>query len=443
MKKTLTLTIIISLTLQCTKEIPKKFTKLLEKLEITPSKDPITNGKIVQVDSNFYKYKKFFKNDIQKYIEEKSNLNHELSFLDFFAENALFLNYEDKKCFYLKDETKLTIFYEIDDYKQSLENYLFSFNVNSKKDFFYWKFDMMFKIATSVKHLHMNKMEHGNINLSSFFMINDFFVVIGDMANVKNFERKTKFLGNKEPYIAPELEKKNEDGFYEFSAKSDIYALAGVFYSILKLEKNFETEKIFESYTEKKTYQKISKSDSSWETISEEEYSSEEVQKKKLIKSKKSYKNFIDTTPKTANPKKPSKMITPLKVQMYKIYEKLLIKMTKKIPKERPNIDQVIIDILKGMRFIENLIEKNKNEAEIETKIFQKYEDYVEEEIEGYYVQGIEFFVKYRDIIMDKCLYRQRVLRNYTTLTYDKDMRELPGIFGDYFRPKTSINNFV
>ena len=181
MKKAVIFILLLSTIRTCANsQLSKNFNYLHQKIQKLLPKNFIVSGKVVIIDEKYYKYKELLKNDMSEYEEEKDNLNKELNFLDIFQKNPNFLNYYDSTCFYKKNDDKLQILYKIEEFEKNLENFLYSYEKKKYISKFYWKFDIMFKIATSIRVLHMNEIEHNNINLSSFYMINNYFVVIGD-----------------------------------------------------------------------------------------------------------------------------------------------------------------------------------------------------------------------------------------------------------------------
>ena len=245
------------------------------------------------------------------------------------------------------------------------------------------------------------------------------------------------------------MKKLNEEGYLDLSYKSDIYALAGVFYSVITGDNNSKQESVYEEFLEKKNYLKISETNSDWETVEEEDYLSEEetILKKKLIETRTIYKDFTSNLEKIKKEakkkqKENEKWEIPEKMEILNIFEKMLKKMTKENPKQRPTIDQVIIDILKGLEKIETLIEQKQNKY-IENKNIISYKKYLEKEIESYYEIGHDFFKKNRDIIMDSTLKRERIYKLFMTREYANDLREFPPSVVEYFKPKDSLVNYI
>ena len=339
-------------------EICTKNPEKVEEYKIKFTKDKkIDNG-------TYYPFYKI-ENSIWKFFTRKGNTKeenetyflNELSAMKNFS-NFNIINYDE--CFFSIDSENFFGIIKINSYKESLFEKLSKEDFNNKS--LYWKFDMLFQIANSLKKLHSANYIHRDINPKSIFLTNSYTPILSELGETTTIEigEGEKVLLGSYPYIAPELRdgaeaetQYGEEAVY--SKASDIYALAGVFYSVITgndCEEVDEEEDISEEIddhvgSEDESDDQVGSEDESDDQVGSEDESDE--------KEESDYKFDHENNP-----------------DYYEdLFENLINSMTNETVIERPKIDGVLKDILKTLPKIIELQEKS-----------EKFDDYLKKENE-------------------------------------------------------------
>ena len=226
----------LDLAKNCTldKNIEKRSPITLKYPTIQTYKDWIIYKKNNSALKYFKQYRESFESDD---IENKRNLlENEIEILKLFKNeiDVIFL----KKCSYFENGMILKLHIETEIYK----NFECLFNNNPIVDLLFWKYDIIFKLARGLKRIHDKNIIHGNININTIYFRNEYLPIFGDLENsIQNNIKKRKKLnlyGNI-LYLAPELITK-----LDYDKKSDIYALAGIFFFILNKKEPFSKNDI-------------------------------------------------------------------------------------------------------------------------------------------------------------------------------------------------------
>ena len=103
---------------------------------------------------------------------------------------------------------------------------------NEWKNFnFFEKFDLMYKLAVSVKKLHNKGFKHLDIKPENFFMLNKYTPVLGDFGFSTTIDDVYRgFTAGTPNFIAPEI-----FNFKNYYCSSDVYALGITFYQMINL----------------------------------------------------------------------------------------------------------------------------------------------------------------------------------------------------------------
>ena len=284
----------------------------------------------------------------------------ELNILNKFEKDPNFPLYYNKECFYSNDNNSFALIFKMDSYEKDLHDIIREENKITNS--FFWKFDMIFKISLLIKKLHKKGFLHLDLNPKNILMMNKFTPVLTDFDNSLKISDYSSILRGKKPYRAPEI-----DNIINYKFSSDIYSLAGVFFTIL-------TNRDCERYE--------LDSDIDIEIQPTGEY----------VNFKHSANNFGFS----------NKFLN-----FYKIFENLLLKMSNENPNFRPSIDKVITEILKGLFKLIQIFKVNmKNEDPITYKTPLNYFKQEKLDINN---SDDPIVLKYKENLLNNLKERQRI----------------------------------
>lgn len=91
--------------------------------------------------------------------------------------------------------------------------------------------DLFFKLATSLKKMHDQRICHFDLKEQNIFMMNNYTPVLGDLGMARTIEQATtsKFWGGTPKYLGYKVATRKKNVEWA-DCKADIYALGVIFY---------------------------------------------------------------------------------------------------------------------------------------------------------------------------------------------------------------------
>lgn len=168
--------------------------------------------------------------NVQKRGMEYTLTNHELAGMLTFDDLNIVQTYP-QGCFIRDNGLKYEVWVKLVQYQGSFDDLLKDYNLRNNN---IWKIDQIFKIISSVKKLHDNKICHLDLKEMNVFSLNKYTPVLGDLGMMHSIEEaKRQGLSVGTPLYLGEHVFKYKKPLEFDQCKVDVYALGVIMFQII------------------------------------------------------------------------------------------------------------------------------------------------------------------------------------------------------------------